>query len=178
MSSQTLNLTSTRCLTPELGIEAADARLVPQVVKLARLYPYPHSVLGAPAAQSYVQTLAERRRYLGEGWYVLLRLNEVVAAAHLSVYGIGADSGHTLWKIRHPLLAPDAPVDLLAFLLDGLTDIAIRLRRGTAKFVIFLSEYEQEAMRQAGQAGFEPEGCFKDYYRLDETCYVYGRTVF
>lgn len=178
MSLHSLHIASTCYTTSELVIEAATEGLLPQVVKLACSYPYQHSVLGTPAAQRYVQTLAERGQHQGEGWYVLLQLDEVVAAANLSVYGIGAGSGHTLWKIRHPMLAPGAPDDLLAFLLDGLTDIALRLRRGTGKFVIFLSEHEQEALRQASKAEFEPEGCFKDYYRLGETCYVYGRTVF
>lgn len=151
--------------------------LLPGITKLADAYPYPHGVLGRAGAGRYVESLASRAQYPGEGWYAATLDGEVVAAAHLSVYGVGDRSGHTLWKIRHPLLADGRPADYLRSLLESLTGVAVRLRIGTAKLVIFLSEYETEVITQAHNAGFQCEGRFGDYYRLGETCLVYGRTV-
>jgi hypothetical protein len=151
--------------------------LLPDITKLADAYPYPHGVLGRAGAGRYVEGLAARAQYPGEGWYAATLDGEVVAAAHLSVYGVGDRSGHTLWKIRHPLLADGRTADYLRLLLETLTGVAVRLRIGTAKLVIFLSEYETEVIAQAHNAGFQCEGRFRDYYRLGETCLVYGRTV-
>lgn len=118
-----------------------------------------------------------QNQHPGTGWYLVERFDEVVAAAHLTVYGLGDGSGHTLWKIRHPLLAPGCSADCLTFLFNGLVETAIGLRPGTGKFVVFLSEFEQNAMVQAGKSGFQREARFENYYRLGETCFVYGRTV-
>jgi hypothetical protein len=170
-------LTLTQGTTPELVLKQVNQSLMQRVIELATSYPYPHSVLGGPRAGNYIEKLAERVQYPGEGWYAVRHLEEVLAAAHLCVYGVGGGDSHTLWKIRHPLVADEHPPECLTFFFHGLIDIAMKLRPGTAKFVIFLSEYEQEAMSQARKAGFEHEASFKDYYRLGETCFVYSRTV-
>jgi hypothetical protein len=162
----------------ELTVVPADQLLLDGIGRLARSYPHPHSIFGGPDADQYVQKLARQAQHPGEGWYALNPDGEdVVAAAHLSIYGIGRDNGHTLWKIRHPLVADYWPPTYLQALFEGVIAVAKWLRPGTAKFVVFLSEYETEAMLQAGAAGFEREGSFHDYYRLGEVCFVYGRTV-
>jgi hypothetical protein len=161
----------------ELVICPTGQSLLPGIGELAAAYPYPHAVLGRAGAGRYVEGLAARAAYPGEGWYAATLGGEVMAAAHLSIYGIGDRSGHTLWKIRHPLLAEGRPADYLRVLLESLTGVAVRLRIGTAKLVIFLSDYEAEVITQARHAGFQCEGQFRDYYRLGETCMVYGKTV-
>ena len=177
MKSGSSQLVLTRWAAPELVLRQGDRSLMEGVVNLAVSYPYPHSVLGGPAAGAYVERLAARAQHPGEGWYAVRHLGEVMAAAHLCVYGVGDGSSHTLWKVRHPLFAAGRPTECLAFLFDGVAEVAAKLRPGTAKLVIFLSEYEQEVMLQACNAGFEREACFKDYYRLGEACFVYGKTV-
>jgi hypothetical protein len=162
---------------PELTLRLASANLLPKVARLARAYPYRHSVLGGASAGDYVEKLAFQSQHAGVGWYFVDRTGEALAAAHLSIYGLGDGSGHTLWKIRHPMLAAGSPADSLTFLFEGLADTAIRLRPGTAKIVTFLSEQEQEVIAQAAGAGFKREGRFESYYRLGETCFVYSRTV-
>jgi hypothetical protein len=155
----------------------ADHGLLPGVEGVAVNYRHPHSIFGRREAAAYVQKLAAQPKHSGEGWYAVSRLGEVASAAYLSVYGVGDGSGHTLWKIRHPLLDDSAPAACLSLLFNGLVAAALRARRGSAKFVVFLSEHEQNAMSQASEAGFQREACFKDYYRLGETCFVYGRTA-
>lgn len=161
----------------ELVISLTGQNLLPGITKLAAAYSYPHAVLGRAGAGHYVEGLAARAAYPGEGWYAATLGGEVMAAAYLSIYGVGDRSGHTLWKIRHPLLAEGRPADYLRALLESLASVAVRLRMGSAKLVIFLSEYEVEVITQARRAGFQCEGRFRDYYRLGETCLVYGKTV-
>lgn len=161
----------------EFTLRLAVPNLLPKVATLASSYPYRHNVLGRAGAGDYVEKLARQNQQPGVGWYVAERHGEAVAAAHLSIYGLGDGSGHTLWKIRHPMVAADSPRDTLSFLFEALSETAIRLRPGTAKMVIFLSEFEREVMMQAANAGFQCEGCFESYYRLGESCFVYGRTI-
>lgn len=147
-------------------------------VRLASEYPYPHSIFGSASAAEYVLGLASRASHPGEGWYGLgLRPEELAAAAYLGIYGFGRGDGHTLWKIRHPLADASEGGRPLAELLEELVASAVRARPGTAKFVLFLGEHEEEAMRSAQESGFRREACFPDYYRLGEKCFVYGRTV-
>ena len=160
-----------------ISFRPADAGLLPGVVRLALDYCLPHSLFGRSEAAAYVRRLAAQAKHPGEGWYAAVRGGEVVAAAYLSVYGVGDGSGHTLWKIRHPLHDEGGPAGSLALLFQGLVGAALRARSGSAKFVVFLGEHEREAMTQAGDVGFQREACFKDYYRLGETCFVYGRTA-
>jgi hypothetical protein len=148
------------------------------VMRLAREYPFPHSILGGSDAEAYVRELASRSRYAGEGWYGLgADPAWLAAAAYLGIYGFGNGDGHTLWKIRHPLAGSAEDGGCLAVLFSALMESALRTRPGTAKFVIFFGEHEQAAMRSAQQAGFEREACFPDYYRLGERCLVYGCTM-
>jgi hypothetical protein len=160
-----------------LAVVPADQTLLKGICRLARAYPHPHSIFGGPESDSYVQKLARQSHQLGEGWYALSLDDEVLAAAHLSIYGVGRGDGHTLWKIRHPLAADYRQTAYLRSLFEGVTGVAMRLRPGTAKFVVFLGEHESEVMAHARLAGFEREGVFRDYYRLGEVCFVYGRTV-
>lgn len=161
---------------PEFTLKLAVDHLLPNVMKLAYSYPYRHSILGSARAGDYVERLALQSQSPGVGWYVAEQHGDTVAAAHLSIYGLGDGSGHTLWKIRHPMVAADAPFNSLSFLFDALCHTVLKLRPGTAKVVMFLSEFEQEVMLQAANAGFRCEGCFESYYRLGESCLVYGRT--
>jgi len=161
----------------DLILNRVDERIISDVVRLAVSYPYPHSILGSPDAENYIHKLANQARHEGDGLYALQYSDRVIAAAYLSVYGVGSGSEHTLWKIRHPLIAAGHPSEYLSNLFNMLTAVAVKLRAGTAKFVIFLSELEQEAILQAQAAGFEPEARFKDYYRLGEVCFVYGKTI-
>lgn len=161
----------------EFTLRLATPNLLPRVAKLANAYPHRHSVLGGASAVGYVERLALQSQNAGVGWYVVEQFGEALAAAHLSIYGLGDGSGHTLWKIRHPLVATDSPADCLTFLFEGLATTTTRLRPGTAKIVVFLSEFEQEVIAQAVNAGFQREGRFESYYRLGETCFVYGRTI-
>jgi hypothetical protein len=163
--------------TSELVIGPATPNMLSGVVNLARAYPYPHSVLGRAAAEPYVRELSARANYQNEGWYAATISGEVVAAAYLSVYGIGDGSCHTLWKIRHPMLAEGMPGGCLAALFNVLSQSVLKLRGGTAKLVIFLSEHEKDAITHVQDAGFQCEGRFKDYYRLGEVCLVYCKTV-
>ena len=177
METTDSGLTLTQWKTPELVLKEATANLLPKVAKLANSYPYRHNVLGGASAEDYVIRLAAKSQHLGMGWYLVERFGDAVAAAHLSIYGLGDGSGHTLWKIRHPMLAADSSGKYLTFLFDGLVETVLRLRPGTAKLVMFLSQFEQDAMLQASMAGFRREGCFESFYRLGENCYVYGKTV-
>jgi hypothetical protein len=161
--------------TSQLVISPATPSILSGIVNLAKAYPYPHSVLGHPSAEQYVRQLDANANY--SGWYAATIMGEVVAAAYLSVYGIGDGDCHTLWKIRHPMLAQGMPAGCLAALFNYLSTAVLRLRSGTAKLVIFLSEYEAEAITQIENAGFQCEGRFKDYYRLGELCLVYCKTV-
>lgn len=147
------------------------------ITKLAASYPYPHSILGTLDVDCYVHKLAAQIREPAEGWYVAIRLGETIAAAHLSIYGTGNGNGHTLWKIRHPLLAQSFYAECLKTLFKRMIENAAQSRYGSAKFVIFLSEYEEDVILQARKLGFEREACFKDYYRLQETCFVFGKTL-
>ena len=161
---------------PEFTLLFAVDQLLPNVIKLAYSYPYRHNILGSARAADYVERLAVQSQTPGVGWYVAEQHGETVAAAHLSIYGLGDGSGHTLWKIRHPMVAAGSPANSLSFLFDALVHTALNLRPGTAKVVMFLSEFEHEVMLQAANAGFRCEGCFESYYRLGESCLVYGRT--
>lgn len=152
--------------------------LLAGVSRLAREYPFPHSILGSAKADAYVRGLAARTSHVGEGWYGLgVAPENLAAAAYLSIYGFGRGDGHTLWKIRHPLADGAHDGGSLAELFEELVTSAVRARPGTAKFVVFFGEHEQPAMRCAERSGFECEACFPDYYRLGEKCFVYGRTV-
>lgn len=163
--------------THGLELRKADQSLLSGVADLASAYPYPHSILGCPGAGAYVQKMAVPGRCPGEGWYAALWLGEVIGAVHLALYGVGDGRGHTLWKIRHPLAAARPPANCLTFLFRSVPGVAAGLRRGTHKFVMFVGEHEREVMRQARDAGFEQEACFKDYYRLGESCLVWGKTL-
>jgi hypothetical protein len=163
--------------TSEVVIRPAGQGFLLDIVKLAKAYPHPHSVLGHAGAEHYVHQLAARAQYPGEGWYAATVIGEVVGAAYMSVYGVGDGGCHTLWKIRHPLLAEELPAECLAALFNALSNAVLKLRNGTAKLVLFLSEYEADAITQAEDAGFQCEGRFKDYYRLGEICLVYCKTV-
>lgn len=148
------------------------------VTRLARRYPFPHSVFGGSGAEAYIRAQTARAGHPGEGWYGLGHAPErLVAAAYLGIYGTGRGDGHTLWKIRHPLTegAQDGP--FLTALFEAIVATAVRVRPGTAKFVVFFGEHERGAMHCAQRSGFQTEGCFPDYYRLGEKCFVYGRTV-
>lgn len=148
------------------------------VTRLASQYPFPHSVFGGSETEEYVRGLANRARHAGEGWYGLgSRPETLVAAAYLSIYGFGRGEGHTLWKVRHPLADGSEGGRPLAELFEELVASVVRVRPGTAKFVVFLGEHEQGAIRGAQEAGFRREACFPDYYRLGEKCFVYGRTA-
>lgn len=160
-----------------VSVVLADQETLGQISEIAESYPYPHSIFGSSRAASYVEKLAQQCHYPGEGWYVSTFLGKTEACAYLSVYGVGNGRDHTLWKIRHPLLAGRNQPESLRLLFEGMTDAVVNLRPGTAKFVVFLSEYEREVIEQAQAAGFEREGCFRDYYRLDEMCLVYGYTI-
>lgn len=160
-----------------LAFARAEGGLLAGVAALAQGYGLPHSLFGRREADAYVHRLASQVKHPGEGWYAVVHDGRVVAAGHLALYGCGDGSGHTLWKIRHPLPAADAPPGCIALLFRGLTEAALGSRRGSAKFVVFLSEYEREAMSEAAEAGFRREARFADYYRLGEACLVYGKTV-
>ena len=155
----------------------AHGKLIDGIVELANCYPHEHSVLGTNRAEQYVRGLAERSDFdQTAGWYCLCNGLQLRAAAHLSIYGRGDESGHTLWKIRHPLSNDDSVI-YGSVLLQLLSALALRIRSGTAKLVLFLSELEGLQQRQALQAGFECEGQLRDYYRLGEVCLVYGKTM-
>jgi hypothetical protein len=177
IDANNLPLASPEWGASELTLKLATPGLLPKIADLAVAYPHPHNVLGSASAGSYVERLAAQSQQAGLGWYIVEQMEQAVAAAHLAIYGLGSGNGHTLWKIRHPLLAAAAPADGLTFLFNGVLETALRLRPGTAKFVLFLSEFEQDAMAQAHKAGFQCEGRFESYYRLGETCFVYGRTI-
>ncbi len=113
----------------------------------------------------------------GEGWYAVIQNNVVSAAAHLSVYGRGNNAGHTLWKIRHPMLRTMTSPSVLGLLLNKIALRAAQIRPKSAKLVMFLGELEDTAIQQAERSAFALEGRFRDYYRLGEDCLVYGRTV-
>ena len=162
---------------PKIAVVPADNNLLPGVIELARSYPYPHSFFGQLKADHYVRKLAGPDRKPGEGWYAVTRSHKVTAAAHLKIYGVGSESGHTLWKIRHPLVKDYHRPLYLDLLFNGLITEATRQRKGTAKFVIFLGEHEKDLMLKLQDAGFEREACLRDYYRLGERCFIYGRTV-
>ncbi len=163
---------------------------VAQVSGLACAYPYPHSILGKETAAGYVETLLSgRREHMKspgvDGWYMVSDDLGACAACHLSIYGVGNGNGHTLWKIRHPLErcenkregnSQEGP-QYLQTLFNDVCRIAFRARPGSAKVVLFLGEHEVTAHKAALGAGFEKEACFRDYYRLGESCYVYGRTI-
>ena len=161
---------------PDFTLRFAADNLLPGVIKLACSYPYRHNILGSARAGDYVERLAMQSQSAGVGWYVAEQHGETLAAAHLSIYGLGDGTDHTLWKIRHPMTASDSPGNSLSFLFAALVDTAVKLRPGTAKVVIFLSEFERDVMMQAANAGFQCEGCFESYYRLGESCFVYGCT--
>ena len=178
MSMHQISATLSEWEAPDFLVEPAEPGLLPGIVKLANAYPYPHTILGRAGAERYVQKLAAQTNYPGEGWYAATHFGEVVAATYLSVYGVGDGSSHTLWKIRHPLVADTTPAQsFLSSLFDAMTAAALRSRRGSAKFVMFLGEYETDVMAQARRAGFQCEARFKDYYRLGEDCLVYCKTV-
>jgi hypothetical protein len=160
---------------PQLHLPTSTNTLA-AAIRLGRAYPYPHSVLGGDKAEEYVRRLAERASYPGEGWYGF-GVNGIDVVAFLSLYGAGDATGHTLWKIRHPLPSGSDPVARLAALLEEMVRLARRHRAGTAKFVSYLSEHEQDAIEAALQAGFRVEGFFDDYYRLGEKTLVVGRTA-
>lgn len=167
------------CLHPRRFLsQPGDEATLEAVARLAAEYPFPHSILGTDRAGSYVRQLAARGRWAGEGWYgISLDGGEVAAVAHLGLYGIGGDDGHSLWKIRHPLLAARARGECLSALYRALPRTAVQLRPGTAKVVTFLGEFEATAIRCVREAGFRQEGSFADFYRLGERCLVFGRTI-
>jgi hypothetical protein len=158
--------------------QPGDEATLDAVARLATQYPFPHSILGTDRAGGYVRQLAARGRCSGEGWYgIALDGGEVAAAAHLGLYGTGGGDGHSLWKIRHPLLAARAPGECLSSLFRILPRAALQARPGSAKVVAFLGEFEAAAIRCVREAGFQQEACFADYYRLGEHCLVFGRTI-
>ncbi len=175
MKSRTRQSKTVRFNIP--AVVPADRSLLPGIIKLAQSYPYPHSFFGQPQADMYVRKLAGAEPRNGEGWYAVKHLYNVAAAAHLKIYGVGNGNGHTLWKIRHPLVTDYHQPLYLDLLFNGLIAEAVSARQGTAKFVIFLSEYEKDLMLKLQEVGFEREACLHDYYRLGESCFIYGRTV-
>jgi hypothetical protein len=162
---------------PKIAVVPADGNLLTGIIELARSYPYAHSFFGQPNADFYVRKLAGPDSQTGEGWYAVIRFHKVTAAAHLKIYGEGSQNGHTLWKIRHPLVKDYSQPLYLDFLFNGLIAVATGVRKGTAKFVIFLGEHEKNLMLKLEDVGFEREACLRDYYRLGEKCFIYGRTV-
>ncbi len=147
--------------------------------ELASEYPLPHSLLGTEKAPEYVMKLATRFvDQQGAGWYGYICGNSISAAAHLSVYGFGNGRGHTLWKIRHPMLQTGCDPDHLGILLDFLVDHSLLSRSGSAKIVMFLSEFESIAIEEARAHSFILQGQLSDYYRIGEMCLIYTRTVF
>jgi hypothetical protein len=159
------------------GVEAAA-----KVVQLASGYSHPHSVLGKESAEEYVKSLLSgRREHLKcpdtDGWYTGADDGEVYAACHLSIYGVGNGKGHTLWKIRHPLLRDGADDIYLIELFRRLCRVAFQARPGSAKIVIFVGQQETEVQLAARGAGFKEEACLRDYYRLGEYCFIYGKTM-
>jgi len=154
--------------------------LISSVVDLARAYPFPHSIFNGRDVAAYVRKLNRTQAETGEGWFTCMvngQESMVAATAHLSVYGYGRRDGHTLWKIRHPLARPDSGSDVFEELFLGLAEQALLLMPGTAKLVMFLGEHERDAANGAIQAGFNREASLADYYRLDEICYIYGKTL-
>ncbi len=143
------------------------------VADMAASYALPHNVLGTHAARSYALRLAQHPQ--GK-WYGLFAGAQPRAAAHLALYGLGDGYNHTLWKIRHPLaLRGIAPVGDWSDLFKALVREALDVRPGSVKVVLFLSEQEREAGRAAERAGFIVEGRLRDFYRMEETCLIYGR---
>ncbi|MDY7091385.1 MAG: hypothetical protein SX243_00285 [Acidobacteriota bacterium] len=153
-----------------------DSDFLEQVARLAEDYPFPHSIFGGPESEDYVLELAARHTGRGEGWYGAALDDENLAAVHLSVYGIGNGRNHTLFKIRHPLLAGEDGPTCLSMALESAVEAAAAARPGTQKHVIFLGEQEQDALHAGRRAGFTLEGIFSDYYRLGERCFVLGYT--
>lgn len=158
-----------------LSCEPAGSAFLPQVIQLAQDYPFPHSIFGAASAANYVSELSVNPATTGQGWYVMTVDGRVTAAAHLSIYGRGSGNGHTLWKFRHPLLNGD--LYNLARLFSYMCEVISRMRTGSAKAVIFLSDCEKAAQFAAEQAGFQQEGRIADYYRLGESVFIFGRTI-
>lgn len=161
----------------ELVVQRAGHGALEEINRLAASYPHPHSILGTSAAEGYVLKLMEQAYRPGEGWYVATRQSETRAAAYLSIYGVGNGRGHTLWKIRHPLLAPHHHANDLSALFRSMIGAAVHSRLGSAKFVLFLGECEKDVISQCPTAGFRREACLKDYYRFGEDCFIYGLTV-
>jgi len=158
------------------------AEAVAEVVELAASYPYPHSILGKANAAEYVkELLSGRREHLKcsdtDGWYAVFDNAKVCAVCHLSIYGIGNGTNHTLWKVRHPMLRCGEDRAYLVELFNQVFQVAFAARPGSAKVMIFIGEEETDMQWSAGHAGFKEEGCFLDYYRLGECCFVYGKTI-
>ncbi len=159
-----------------------SAELAGDVVSFALNYPFPHNILGKEGADRYVLELTEKGGRSPapsrvDGWYTGTIEDQACAACYLSIYGIGNGKDHTLWKIRHPMLASSRYRLQLAALLRKMGSIALEARPGSAKIVIFVGEQERDALWAIRKAGFRQEACFKNYYRLGETCYVYGLTL-
>jgi len=145
------------------------------IESMAERFPLPHNVLGRPGAARYVRSLPCNEF---AGWYALLASGAPVAAAHLAPYGSGDGQGHHLWKVRH-LLAQrrEGNASSWALLLDSLAAQTCSLKPGTSKIVTFIGEHDLEAARAASAAGFTREGCLQDFYRMEEQCLIFGRTV-
>jgi hypothetical protein len=159
-----------------------SAEFAGDIVSFALNYPFPHNILGKEGADRYVLALTDKGSRSAapsqvDGWYTGSIEDRVCAACYLSIYGIGNGKDHTLWKIRHPMLASPRYKFSLAALLRKISRIALEALPGSAKIVIFLGEREVDAQWAAQKAGFQREACFKDYYRLGEACYVYGLTL-
>ncbi|HEU4577334.1 MAG TPA: hypothetical protein VFS67_03695 [Polyangiaceae bacterium] len=141
---------------------------------MAERFSFPHNVFGRPGAAAYVRALASTT---SAGWYAVIESSEAVAAAHLAPYGSDG-KGHNLWKVRHLLAEQkDGNVEAWCLLLEFLARETRVLKAGTAKLVTFVGEHEREASEAALRAGFVCEGCLNDFYRLEEQCLIFGRTV-
>lgn len=155
---------------------------VDNVIGFALDYPYPHSVLGGKNSEKYVRALLSgRREHMSnpevDGWYLGYEEGEARAVCHLSIYGVGNGNDHTLWKIRHPMIRCGGDRENLSELFRHVCRVSYMARSGSAKVVIFIGEPETMVRWAAEQAGFVMEGCLQDYYRLNESCLIYGKTV-
>lgn len=160
---------------PVCAITGADPEALHSVAELAAAYELPHHVLGTSAARAYALRLAEHPT---GRWYGLFDGRHLLAAAHLALYGEGDGQSHSLWKIRHPLARREASSGAeWTRLFGALVEVALELRPGSVKAVLFLSEHERDAGEAAVAAGFDVEGVLDDFYRLEERCLIYGRTA-
>lgn len=146
-----------------------------EIELMAETFPYPHNVLGRSGAAAYVRSMPSNEV---AGWFAVRTPDAHLAAAHLAPYGSGDGKGHHLWKVRHLLARQKGGnVRTWARLLDFIAVQTLVLKPGTSKLVTFIGEHEREASEAAEAAGFSREGCLRDFYRLEEQCLIFGRTV-